>query len=80
MQSAALREYVRAPTLPVCTPATPIHVVTVATRVRSEVQTPDNTFLTWFKVYWELGVGGRYPPFPGDFTHLIIVIWLCRDL
>ena len=42
MQSAALQECVRAPALPVCTPVTLTHVVTVATGVRSAVQNLDN--------------------------------------
>ena len=42
MQKAALQECVRAPALPVCTPVTLTHVVTVATGVRSAVQNLDN--------------------------------------
>jgi len=42
VQKAALQECVRAPALPVCTPVTLTHVVTVATGVRSAVQNLDN--------------------------------------
>jgi len=41
VQKAALQECVRAPALPVCTPVTLTHVVTVATGVRSAVQNLD---------------------------------------
>ena len=43
VQSAALQECVRALALPVCTPVTLTHVVTVATGVRSAVQNLDIT-------------------------------------
>ena len=39
-----------------------------------------NTFLTWLKVWWELGVSGENCPFPNGFTHLMITAWLCRGL
>ena len=42
VQSAALWECVRAPTLPICTPATLIPALTVATGVGSAVQNLDN--------------------------------------
>ena len=42
MQSAALKECVRARALPACTPVTLTHVVTVVTRVRSAVQKLDS--------------------------------------
>jgi len=41
VQKAALQECVRAPALPVCTPVTLTHVVTVATGVRSAVHNLD---------------------------------------
>jgi len=57
VQKAALQECVRAPALPVCTPVTLTHVVTVATGVRSAVQNLDIIHII---VLSELLVAGIY--------------------